>query len=294
MKAIVSGGTGFLGRQIVALLRVGGHEAAVYSRKPGKSGTYVWDPLAGEPPLESVDGMDAVFHLAGESVAQRWNPEIKDRIRKSRVDGTHRLVEAIAKARQKPKVLVCASGIGAYGDRGDTTLTEDSPRGTGFLADVCKAWEDEADRAAALGVRVVKIRIGFVLGHGGALDKIAPVFKLGLGGPLGSGNQWMPWVHEKDVARLFLHAAETEVSGVLNGVAPNPVTNAEFTRVLADVVHRPAFFNVPAFALKIAAGELGAHMLDSARVLPAATEKSAFRFEFPELRGALVDVLWQG
>ncbi|HXJ38690.1 MAG TPA: DUF1731 domain-containing protein, partial [Bryobacteraceae bacterium] len=177
---------------------------------------------------------------------------------------------------------------------GEQLLTEESPRGTGFLADVCQAWEDEADRAAWFGTRVVKIRIGFVLGRdGGALEKIAPVFRLGLGGPLGSGKQWMPWVHVRDVARLFLHAAETEVSGVLNGAAPNPVTNRDFTRTLAEVLHRPAFLTVPGFALRLAAGELGERMLDSARVVPQATEASGFRFEFPELKPALVDLLGQ-
>jgi len=297
MKFIVSGGTGFIGRKMVDNLLAQGHYVGVYSRRPGAAArtaiaTYKWDPLDGEPSVDSVDGMDAVLHLAGETVAQRWNPEIRERIRASRVEGTRNLVNAISKARHKPKVLVCASGIGAYGDRGDEILTEDSTLGKGFLADVCRGWEAEADRAAWFGVRVVKIRIGFVLGRdGGAMERLVPVFKLGVGGPLGSGKQWMPWVHVNDVARLFIWAAENEVSGVFNCTSPNPVTNREFTRALGSAVHRPALFPVPGIALRVAMGEVGQHVLDSARVIPQAAERAGFRFEFTHLDAALTDVV---
>lgn len=297
MKFIVSGGTGFIGRQIVDELLKKEHYVGVYSRRPGVAArtavaTYKWDPLEGEPPVDSVHDMDAVIHLAGEPVAQRWNPGVKEKIRASRVDGTRRLVDAIAKARHKPRVLVCASGIGAYGDGGDEILTEESALGKGFLADVCRAWEAEADRAAWFGVRVVKIRIGFVLGrNGGAMKTIIPLFRMGLGGPLGSGKQWMPWVHVNDITRLFIWAAENEVSGVLNGVAPNPVTNKEFTRALASAVHRPAILPAPGFAIKAAFGELGQHVLDSARVIPEAALKAGFQFRFSELNSALTEVV---
>ncbi len=297
MKFIVSGGTGFIGRQIVDELLKQEHYAGVYSRRPGVAArtavaTYRWDPMEGEPPVDSVHDMDAVIHLAGEPVAQRWNPEVKEKIRASRVEGTRRLVDAIAKARHKPKVLICASAIGAYGDRGDEILTENSTLGKGFLADVCRAWEAEADRAAWFGVRVVKIRIGFVLGrNGGAMKSITPLFRLGLGGPLGSGKQWMPWVHENDITRLFIWAAENEVSGVFNGVAPNPVTNKEFTRALASALHRPAILPAPGFAIKAALGELGQHVLDSARVIPEAALQAGFKFQFSDLNSALSTVV---
>ena len=184
--------------------------------------------------------------------------------------GTRRLVDAIARVRHKPKILVCASAIGYYGDRGDEEVTETSRPGSGFLAEVCQAWEAEADRAAEFGLSVMKLRIGFVLGKdGGALAQMAPAFRAFAGGRLGSGRQWMPWIHVDDVAELFVRAAENGASGVWNATAPNPVTNREFTREMGRALHRPVVFPIPGFALKLAFGELGQHMLDSARVVPA-------------------------
>jgi uncharacterized protein len=293
VKCVVSGGTGFIGRRIVERLLRNNHYVGVWSRRPGAEkrtavASFSWDPLAGEPPDDSVNTMDAVIHLAGESVAQRWNAEVKARIRDSRVLGTRRLVDVIARVPHRPKVLVCASAIGIYGDRGDEALTETSAPGSGFLADVCRAWEAEADRAAQFGLRVVKLRIGFVLGKdGGALAKMMPAFRAGVGGRLGSGKQWMPWVHADDVAELFVHAVEHDISGVWNAASPNPVTNVEFTRQLGCVAHRPTLFPVPPFALKLAFGEFAQHMLDSARVIPEAAVKGGFRFGYPELKGAL-------
>lgn len=293
MKCVVSGGTGFIGRRIVARLLQNHHYVGVWSRKPGLEkrtaiAAFSWDPLQGEPPAESVNTMDAVIHLAGENVAQRWNADVKRRIRDSRVLGTRRLVDAIGRVPHKPKVLVCASAIGFYGDRGDEMLMESSPPGKGFLCDVCREWEAEADRASAFGLRVVKLRIGFVLGSdGGALGKLLPVFRAGLGGQLGSGRQWMPWIHVDDVAEMFVHAVESDIAGVWNTTSPNPVTNAEFTKQLAGALHRPAIFPVPGFALKLAFGEFGQHMLDSARVIPAA---SGYRFRYPELGAALAEL----
>jgi uncharacterized protein (TIGR01777 family) len=293
MKCIISGGTGFIGRHVVDRLLRNSHYVGVWSRKPGLDrrtavATHTWDPLAGDPPLESLNGMDCVIYLAGENVAQRWNPEVKRRIHDSRVAGTQRIVDTIERVRHKPKIFVCASAIGIYGDRGDEILTETSVPGTGFLADTCRAWEAEADRARRYGMRVVKIRIGFVLGKdGGALAKMAPAFRAFLGGKLGSGKQWMPWIHVDDVAEAFAHAVENEISGVWNATAPNPVRNADFTKELARALGRPALFPVPPVALKLAFGEFAQHMLDSARVVPVAPQEAGFRFRYPELPEAL-------
>jgi hypothetical protein len=297
MKCIISGGTGFIGRHVVDRLLKDSHYLGVWSRKPGLDrrtavATHTWDPLAGEPPLESLNGMDCVIHLAGENVAQRWNPEVKRRIHDSRVIGTQRIVDAIGQVRHKPKILVCASAIGIYGNRGDEILTEASVPGTGFLADTCRAWEAEADRARNYGMRVVKIRIGFVLGKdGGALKKMVPAFRAFVGGKLGSGKQWMPWIHVDDVAEIFAYAVENEISGVWNATSPNPVRNSEFTKELARTLGRPALFPVPAPALKLAFGEFAQHMIDSARVVPEALSSAGFHFRQPDLSGALRDLL---
>jgi uncharacterized protein (TIGR01777 family) len=297
MKCVISGGTGFIGRRIVDRLLQDGHYVGVWSRKPGNEkraavASFSWDPMQGEPPAESLNAMDAVIHLAGEPVAQRWNNEVKRRIHDSRVLGTRALVDAIARVRHKPAVLVCASAIGYYGDRGDELLTESSAPGSGFLVDVCRGWEAEADRAVEIGLRVIKLRIGFVLGKdGGALAQMVPAFRAFVGGRLGSGKQWMPWIHVNDVAEMFVHAAENDISGVWNATSPNPVTNAGFTREMGEALHRPAVFPVPPFALKLAFGELGQHMLDSSRVLPEAALKAGFTFRYPELPPALRDLL---
>lgn len=297
MKCIISGGTGFIGRRVVDRLLKDSHYVGVWSRKPGLErrtavATHSWDPLAGDPPLESLNGMDCVIHLAGENVAQRWTPEVKRRIHDSRVLGTQRIVDSIERVRHKPKILVCASAIGIYGDRGDEILTEDSVPGTGFLADTCRAWEAEADRARRYGMRVVKVRIGFVLGKdGGALQKMVPAFKAFVGGRLGSGKQWMPWVHVDDVAEIFAYAVENEISGVWNAASPNPVRNSEFTKELARTLGRPALFPAPTAALKLAFGEFAQHMVDSARVIPEKLSKAGFEFRHAELGEALRDLL---
>ena len=297
MKCIISGGTGFIGRRVVDRLLKDTHYVGVWSRRPGQDNrtavaTHSWDPLVGEPPLESLNGMDCVIHLAGENVAQRWTPDVKRRIHDSRVKSTENIISAIGKVRHKPKVFICASAIGIYGNRGDEVLTEESVPGTGFLADTCRAWEAEADRARNYGMRVVKIRIGFVLGKdGGALQKMVPAFKMCVGGKLGSGKQWMPWVHVNDVAEVFAYAVNNEISGVWNATAPNPVRNSEFTKELASVLGRPALFPVPPPALKLAFGEFAQHMVDSARVVPEKLTKAGFQFQYPELSGALRNLL---
>ncbi len=283
MRVVLTGSTGFIGSRLTASLREAGHECTALART-GSGANTKWS---------SIEGADAVVHLAGEPVAQRWTEDVKKRIRESRRDGTANLVRALGQLSRRPSVLVNASAIGIYGDRGDETLTEASPAGSGFLADVTREWEAAADGATALGMRVVKIRIGVVLGkNGGALAKMLPVFRAGLGGKLGSGRQWMSWVHLDDLAGLFRFALENDaVSGVLNGTAPNPVRNAEFTRDLAGVLHRPALFTVPGAALRLMFGEMATAVLGGQRVLPAATEGAGFRFRYPELRPALEDIL---
>jgi hypothetical protein len=277
MKCIVTGGTGFIGRYVAERLRRSAHDVVVWGRKP-QFGT--------------LEGCDAVINLAGEPVAQRWNDEVKRRIRDSRVLGTRELVDAISRLAVKPRVLVSASAIGFYGDRGDEVLTESSAPGAGFLVDVCKSWEAEADRARESGLRVAKLRIGFVLGKdGGALAKIVPAFRAFSGGRLGSGKQWMPWIHVADVAEMFAHAVENDVSGVWNATSPSPLTNAVFTAELAASLHRPALFPAPQFALKLAFGEFAQHMLDSARVVPEAALRAGFHFRYPDLEPALSDLL---
>ena len=287
MKCVISGGTGFIGRQIAERLRQDGHEVNSWSRRA--TAPLAWDPLTGTPSNASVDGTDVVLHLAGEPVAQRWNDAAKARIRDSRILGTRRLVDVIARVPRRPRVLVSASAIGIYGDRGDEILTEASAHGKGFLVETCEGWEAEADRPANFGLRVVKLRIGFVLGKGGgALGQMLPVFRLAVGGRLGSGRQWMPWIHIEDVLELLVRAVnDSSMSGVWNATAPNPVTNAEFTRELGRAVHRPAIFPVPPFALKLAFGEFAQHMLDSARVIPAVAQSAGHRFRYPEIGPAL-------
>ena len=291
MNCIVSGGTGFLGRRIIGLLRSRGHAVSFWSRQT-RQNAFQWNPMQEAPSPESLEGRDAVIHLSGETVAQRWTPGVRNLIRESRTTGTRNLVDAIGRMKVKPKVLVSASAIGWYGARGEEILTEQSPPGAGFLSEVCQEWEKEAMRAGEFGVRVVMLRIGFVLGiDGGALELMLPIFKLGLGGNLGNGKQWMPWVHADDVANLFVHGVESDISGVWNATSPNPVTNAAFTRELGIALHRPAVLPVPGFALKLVFGEFGEHMLDSARVIPKAALDAGFSFRYPELSSALAQLL---
>lgn len=303
MRALVTGATGFLGRRLVARLQATGASVSVLSRDAdraraslgGNVESFAWDPSGGRPPeaaFRSADGrpVDVVFHLAGEPVAEgRWTDDKKDRVLRSRQDGTRHLVETIADLTARPPLLVSASAVGFYGDRGDETLDEASSPGGDFLAIVCEAWEREAERAEALGVRVVRVRIGVVLGEGGgALDRMLTPFKLGLGGRLGSGAQWMPWVHVEDVVGLLLHAVATpSLRGPVNAVSPQPARNADFTRALGKALHRPAIFPVPAAALRLAFGELAGVLLASQRVLPRVAERSGYRFAHPDLPGAL-------
>jgi uncharacterized protein (TIGR01777 family) len=293
MNYLVTGATGFIGRHLVDYLLRSGNEVNYLGQQRSKildtrAAFHIWK-RGEEPSLNSVPRLDAVVHLAGEPVAQRWNDKVKRAIHSSRVDGTRRLVTAIEKLKHKPSVLVSASAVGIYGDRGNEILTEASAPGKDFLADVCVGWEREALRAREFGLRVAVIRIAIVLGPGGgALKQILPPFRFGIGGRLGSGKQWMPWIELNDLVRLFVFAAENKnIHGALNGAAPEPVTNAQFTEALGRVLHRPALVPVPRAALRLALGELANFMLASERVIPEATQAAGFRFEHSQIEEAL-------
>ncbi len=305
MRALVTGGTGFVGRRLLAKLQ----QPVVVSRDAAKGGKQLggsagkvvaWNPMKEPLPAAALQGVDTIFHLAGDPVAEgRWTEKKKERIRDSRVIGTRNLVAGLAAAMAgagsvKPKTLVSASAVGFYGDRGDEELDERSPPASDFLAQVCMGWEREALAARELGIRVVLIRIGIVLGEkGGALGKMLMPFKLGLGSPLGSGEQYMPWIHIDDLVEEMLFAArERSLSGPINGVAPHPVTNREFTKTLGSVLGRPTFMPaVPPFALKLLVGEFGQVLLASQRALPRAALAAGFAFRYPELEAALRDVI---
>jgi uncharacterized protein (TIGR01777 family) len=253
-----------------------------------------WNPLEGPPPPESFDGVDAVFHLAGESVAEgRWTTTQKARIRESRVLGTKNLVAGILQNKNGVKKLISSSAVGYYGDRGEEDLTESSSPGNDFLADVCVGWEREADIAREQGVRVVTMRTGIVLGAGGgALAKMLTPFRLGAGGPLGNGRQWMPWIHVADLARLYTHASETSsINGPMNAVAPNPVRNSEFTKALAAQLKRPAFMPAPYIGLRLVFGEFAKVLFASQKVLPQVALETGFTYQFPFIQEALKDIL---
>jgi uncharacterized protein (TIGR01777 family) len=297
MNITISGASGLIGRRLLKVLAKDGHALTVLSRHAGTNlppgvRLSVWDAARGEPSADGLRDADAVVHLAGAPVAQRWNAQVKQEIRDSRVAGTRNLVQGLSKLSRKPRVLICASATGYYGSRGDEVLAESSTPGSDFLAEVCMAWEKEAQAAEALGMRVVRVRTGIVLdARGGALPRMLPPFKMGVGGKLGSGKHWMSWIHLDDLAALFHFALANPVSGAVNGVSPNPVTNADFTRTLAAAVHRPAIFPMPAFALRLLFGEMGGILLASQRVAPKATESAGFKFRFPELAPALADAL---
>jgi uncharacterized protein (TIGR01777 family) len=293
VKIAITGASGLIGRRLLKVLGNAGHELLVLSRHGGTNlpagvRLAVWDPERGAAPGEALSDVDAVVHLAGENVAQRWTDAAKRRIRESRVGGTRRLVEALAALPRRPAALVCASAIGYYGARGDEVLTEDAPAGSGFLADVCAAWEREAQTAEALGMRVARLRIGIVLDvRGGALQRMLPPFRLGVGGPLGDGRQWMSWIHLDDLAALFRFALERPLAGAVNAVSPNPLTNADFARELARILGRPSIIPTPAFALKLAFGEMAEVLLGSQRVTPQQAIEAGFTFEYADLRPAL-------
>jgi uncharacterized protein (TIGR01777 family) len=289
-SVLVSGATGLVGSELLPLLSTGGHQVRRLGRGPGG-----WDPEGGRLDPGLLEGLDGVVHLAGENIANgRWTPDRKARIRESRVRGTRLLCETLARLKRPPETLVSASAVGFYGDRGEEELTESSRPGFGYLAEVCKDWEQATEPARDAGIRVVNLRLGIVLSpKGGALSKMLLPFSLGLGGRLGHGRQFMSWISLSDLSSLILRAlTDSALSGPVNAVAPHPVTNREFTRTLASVLGRPAFTPMPAFLARLAFGEMAeALLLGGAKVLPGRLTGSGFEFQHPTLEIALRELL---
>jgi uncharacterized protein (TIGR01777 family) len=294
MKILVTGASGPIGATLLPLLASAGHRVTRLVRRPTSGADEIkWDPAQALAP-DRVSGFDGVVHLAGETIVGRWTAGKKQRIRDSRVFGTTMLSRAIAAAASQPAVLVSASATGYYGDRGDQLLDEASPPGNSFLAGVCREWEASTTPAAEAGIRVVNLRFGIVLSaEGGALARMLPPFRMGLGGRIGSGNQYWSWVSIDDVAHAVLHAlVHPELAGAANVVAPAPVTNAEFTRALAGALHRPALLPMPAFAVRAAFGQMGDELLlASARVAPSKLQASGYNFRHADLGPALQALL---
>jgi len=289
----ITGASGLVGTRLTNELENAGSRVIRMTRSApqGRSNTVQWSPGSLDP--NALDGVDAVVHLAGEPIAQRWTSAVKERIRDSRVEGTRTIAGALASMSRPPAVLVCASAIGYYGFRGDEELTESSAPGEGFLPEVCLAWEEAARPAAEAGIRVVHVRISLVLSpHGGALKKMLPPFRLGLGGRLGNGQQWMSWIALDDLVAVIRRALDDpSMQGAYNAAAPNPVRNAAFTKTLGRVLHRWTPFPVPGFALRLLFGEMSQVLLGSQRVLPRRLQDADFAFAFPQLEGALRHVL---
>jgi uncharacterized protein (TIGR01777 family) len=302
MKVTLTGATGPIGRRLVAVLRRRDDDVTVLTRDPAKARDALegveavgWDPMSGPAPAEALAGRDGVVHLAGESVAQRWNDETRARIHASRETGTRNLVAGLRALGedQRPAVLVSSSAVGYYGKHGDEVVDESFGPGDDFLARVCVAWEREAQAAAELAVRVASIRTGVVLSpDGGALEKMLPFFKLGVGGPVAGGDQWMPWIHVDDVIGLYVAALDRDGwSGPVNGSAPEPVTNKEFSRRLGKALHRPAFAPVPAFAVRLLYGDMAEIVTEGQRAVPKRPLELGYAFRHPDLDEALRSAL---
>jgi len=304
MKIVVTGATGFVGTRLVERLQALGDRIVILARDAQKANNQF--PQASFPNVEVVgynpfelgdwakviSGSDAVINLAGEPLAGvRWTDQRKQEIRDSRVLTTKVLVEAIAQAEVKPHVLISGSAIGYYGTSLDKTFDEYSAAGNDFLANICKYWEDTADAVTGLGVRLVKLRTGIVLGMGGAIAKMLPIFQVGGGGKLGSGKQWFSWIHRDDLVALIIYALQNpDMTGAINGTAPNPVTNADFTVALAKAIKRPAFVPVPAAALILIFGEAATVLLDGQRVVPHKAQINKFAFQYPDIDSALTQI----
>jgi uncharacterized protein (TIGR01777 family) len=292
MKIGITGATGFVGRHLLAVARNAGHDVIGFSRTPRPQAGFVemrpWLPVKGA----DFSGLDALVHLAGESIQGIWTKKKREAIRRTRVNDTCDMIARLRELPVPPRVIVSAGGVSYYGNGGEAELPETAPPGQGFISEVARAWEDAAFEGSDL-TRVVTLRTGMALGQdGGAVPVLRRLFRLGLGGKMGSGRQWMPWIHVTDLARLYLHAVEcTALSGPVNAVAPSPVRNADFTRALAHSVHRPAILPVPTFALRMLPGEMGDMFLHSQRAIPAAAMTLGFSFLYPNLAGALHEVM---
>lgn len=296
MRVLVTGASGLIGSALQKRFAEKGWESLLATRHEPKIPNEIqWSIEDGFPDASKLEGIDAVVHLAGESVnGLRWTDEKKKAIKESRVRGTHNLVAALSKLKSRPKVLVSASAIGFYGERGDEEITESSASGTGFLADVSKEWESEARRAEDAGIRTVLLRTGIVLSKdGGALGTMLTPFKLGVGGTIGSGKQWMSWISLDDHVRVIEFVIENEnIRGAVNAVSPHPVRNEEFTKAMGDVLYRPTFLPLPEFVVSMALGEMGDELLlTSTKVMPKRLEDAGFTFEYPELKPALEHAL---
>lgn len=297
---VLTGGTGFVGTALTVSLLKRGYLVRILTRDKNRYEDkkslpveyFSWDPISGLPPSEALEGAFGVIHLAGEPVAgTRWTQNRKSAILKSRTLGTQNLVLGLEKLKEKPSVLIGTSAIGYYGDRENEELSESSELGRGFLPEVCRQWEEETLKAQLL-LRVAVIRVGIVLGtDSGALGQMLPIFRMGLGGPLGSGTQWMSWIHLQDLVDLYIFVLENNTAGIINGVAPNPVSNRIFTRALSQSLGRPAFFPAPKAAIKIAFGEMATIILSSQKVSSTKALDIGFKFNFPNIENALNDLL---
>ena len=297
MEILITGGTGSIGRVLCRTLTEKGHRLTVLSRKPEKVKTICG---AGAVAISSLENLpesahfDAVVNLAGEAViGPYWTESRKKLLWNSRVGVTDQLMDFISRATFKPSVFISASAVGYYGNSGDTLIDEDSPGSGGFAHTLCHGWEDAANRVKAFGVRLCIVRIGLVLmPHGGMLKSMLPSFRVGLGARIGNGQQWMPWIHCQDlVSMIELLLGNSELSGVFNGVAPNPVTNREFTISLAHHLKRPAFFFVPEWLLKLGMGEMGQLLLDGQRAIPKRFQEAGFAYQYPSLDSALTEII---
>jgi uncharacterized protein (TIGR01777 family) len=296
LHLMVSGASGLIGSALMRRLAADGHRVTRLVRRPAGPGEVTWDPVAGTIDAQRLAGVDGVIHLAGENLGHRWTRRRKASIRNSRVRGTQLLSETIARLERPPRVLIAVSAVGIYGNRGNELLTDTSQPGDphrDFLVAVCLEWEAAADPARAAGIRVVHPRFGVVLSpKGGALRRLLPPFRLGLGGHLGDGSQWMSWISIHDAVGILRYALVADLHGPVNATAPEPVTNRSFTRTLGRVLRRPTLFPVPAVALRLALGEMADRtLLSSARVVPSRLLQSGYRFEHPELEGAFRQVL---
>lgn len=302
MRVLITGTTGFMGTHVAEALKREGHSVVALSRDaeaakkrfPRLDQAYSWISQAGPPPPDSFRGIDAIINLSGETLQGRWTDEKKGQIRDSRVVGTRHLVAGILAANPRPKVLISGSAVGYYGNRGDEVVTEDSSLGTGFLALVCRDWEAEAAKARALGVRVVYLRTGLPLGRkGGALKALVTLFRFGLGGPLGNGRQWWPWIHIEDVAGIILHAMASNLDGPLILAAPESARQKDLVKALGRAMRRPTFMPAPRFALQLALGEVAAELLCSRRAKPERALRSGYQFKHPNLQEAVNNLLQQ-
>ncbi len=296
MKILLTGSTGFLGKALIHSLQKVGHEVVRLRRSGATAGEPTWDPDRKIMDAGALEGFDGIIHLAGESIAGlRWTTAKKRRIRDSRVEGTGLLARTVAGLSRPPRWFISAAAVGYYGDRGEETLREDSAPGTGFLAEVCRDWEAAAAPVAQRGIRTAHLRLGIVLSRTeGVLPRMLLPFRCGMGGRIGNGRQFMPWISADDVVGAVKHIIEREISGPVNLTAPETVTNAGFSKTLGSVLHRPVFMPLPAFAARLALGEMAdALLLASQRVEPAALLKTGYRFKHPALEGALKEMLYE-